>query len=114
MCGCSRDTGKSQAPGSSIETSSLSGVESQMTTSSRFPILSIERAAGDDALLGYKLTDEESSLFKKMDAAVVSLGQDIELEACHRAVIAIGKQHGLSEEQSIAFWTRTTFSMFEP
>jgi hypothetical protein len=78
------------------------------------PVLDIRRSDGDDALLRHRLTEDERILFKEMDSATASLPEGAELDEYHRVVSAVGAGHGLSRQQSIAFWTRTTFSMFEP
>jgi hypothetical protein len=77
------------------------------------PVLKIRRAQGDDALLKHKLNDDEKKLFKEMDTATGELPEDTDLEDYHRLVSEIGAKYGLSKEQSIAFWTRTTFMVFE-
>jgi hypothetical protein len=78
------------------------------------PILAIPRAAGDAALLSHALTADERRLFLKMDSACVQLPEDTELEGFHERVVGIGAEAGLSRVQSIALWTRVTFSLFEP
>lgn len=78
------------------------------------PILSISRALGDAALLAHTLTPDEKRLFLKMDSACVQLPEDTELEGFHVRVVGIGAEAGLSRAQSIALWTRVTFSLFEP
>lgn len=104
---------KSPAPVTS-QLPSNPGADPPMANPTEFPILRIKHSDGDDALLQYKLTESERALFKEMDSAVVALGNEIDLNRCHNAVVPIGKRHGLNEQQAIAFWTRTTFSEFEP
>jgi hypothetical protein len=77
------------------------------------PVLKIKRSAGDDALLAHKLTEEERALFERMDSATSSLSPETDLTEYHRIVSAIGAAHGLTPQQSVAFWTRTTFMVFE-
>jgi hypothetical protein len=79
----------------------------------KLPVLEIRGSDGDDALLKYRLTEVERILFKEMDSATASLPEGAELAEYHRVVPAVGAGHGLSRQQSIAFWTRTTFSIFE-
>jgi hypothetical protein len=78
------------------------------------PILAIERAAGDAALLSHALTPDERRLFLKMDSASLQLPEDTELEGFHERVVGIGATEGLTRAQSIALWTRVTFALFEP
>jgi hypothetical protein len=77
------------------------------------PVLEIRRSVGDDALLEHRLTEDERTLFKEMDSATAALPAGTELAEYHRVVSAVGAGHGLGRRQSIAFWTRTTFSTFE-
>ncbi|OAI57932.1 hypothetical protein AYO47_00120 [Planctomyces sp. SCGC AG-212-M04] len=79
-----------------------------------FPILGYSRDQSSDVLLKHKATEAEKQLFLRMDAAVVTLGEDPALDRCYEAIIPIGKSAGLREEESIAFWTRMTFCEFEP
>ena len=83
-------------------------------TADDLPLLRFTRQDGEDALLRYKLTEAEKKLFMEMDAAVVALPGDAPLELHHDAAVRIGARHGLTRSQSIAFWTRATFSVFEP
>ena len=77
------------------------------------PVLGIRRSAGDNALLNHKLTDDEKVLFKEMDSATASLPEDADQSQYHQVVSEIGAKYGLSRQQSVAFWTRTTFMVFE-
>lgn len=77
------------------------------------PILNIPPSAGDDALLHYELTPDEQQLFNLFDTAAGELPEDADLPEYHSIVAKLGQEFGLTPEQSIAFWTRTTFSMFE-
>ncbi len=77
------------------------------------PILKISPSAGDDALLHYDLTPDEQKLFDLFDAAAGELPEGADLPEYHSIVAELGQEFGLKPEQSIAFWTRTTFSMFE-
>lgn len=79
-----------------------------------YPVLSIPRNAGTDALLKYKLAVEERKLFKEIDSATANLAADADLSAYHKIAAEIGSRHGLTASQSIAFFTRTTFGVFEP
>jgi hypothetical protein len=78
-----------------------------------YPILAIPKSTNSDALLGYKLTDRERSLFKEMDAEAGKLPASANLPAYHEVAIRVGKKYGLSAIQAVAFFTRTTFSEFE-
>jgi len=80
---------------------------------SQYPILAIPRSSGDQALLDYKLTTDEKRLFREMDSQTAALSKESDLAVYHEAVEQIGRKHGLDKRQSIAFWTRTTFSFFE-
>lgn len=82
-------------------------------TTSDLPILRFKHAMGDDVLLGYKLTDVERTIFMEMDSATAKLPEETTTEQYHATIIPIGKNHGLTPSQSIAFWTRSTFSIFE-
>lgn len=79
-----------------------------------FPILKYTRDQSSDVLLKHEATDDEKLLFKKMDSAVVALTGDADIDRCYEVIIPIGREAGLEEEDSIAFWTRMTFSEFEP
>ncbi|MEY3297497.1 MAG: hypothetical protein RLZZ597_757 [Cyanobacteriota bacterium] len=85
-----------------------------MTTPTDFPILAHRRDAGDEALLNHQLTEKEQPVFREMDQATSGIAGDSDLDAYYQIVIPIGDRHGLSAPQSIAFWTRATFSTFEP
>ena len=79
-----------------------------------YPILQYSRTHSSDVLAQHAATDKEKQLFQRMDSAVVALQDDPDLDMCYAAIIPIGAEAGLNEEQSIAFWTRMTFSEFEP
>jgi len=81
---------------------------------SEFPVLNYTRELGDQILLDHEMTSGERALFQEMDGAVASANNDDDIEADYAIVEAIGADHGLTRSQSIAFWTRTTFSIFEP
>jgi hypothetical protein len=89
------------------------GTESQLKPED-LPLLRFTRMDGADALLGYKLTAAEQKLFKEMDSTTAKLAEDAPLDAYHDAAAQIGGKYGLTRRQSIAFWTRATFSTFEP
>jgi len=77
------------------------------------PLLQFTRGDGEGALLSHKLTDLERAIFMEMNSATLTLPEDSPLEKYHEAVVPIGAKHGLDAKQSIAFWTRSTFSIFE-
>ncbi|MGB4776220.1 MAG: hypothetical protein WBP45_13680 [Daejeonella sp.] len=81
------------------------------------PILTIKPSQGEKALIDHILTAKEQSIFSEMDSAVSKLPQkqipEEDLQQAYKAIIPIGKKYGLTEKQCIAFWTRTTFSLFE-
>jgi hypothetical protein len=79
----------------------------------RLPVLKIRRTQGDDALLSHKLTADEKRLFKVFDTATAKLPKGTDLSEYHTKVAELGEQFGLTPGQSIAFWTRTTFRIFE-
>jgi hypothetical protein len=78
------------------------------------PVLKIRRAEGDEALLRHKLTADEKRVFGVFDKATAKLPKDTDLSDYHRVVVKLGEQFGLTPPESIAFWTRTTFMLFEP
>jgi len=78
--------------------------------------LDIDPVQGDEQLLEYELTELEQTIMSAMDAATDQVSTDDDeqdLEACYEAIIPIGAKYGLDEQQSVAFWMRSTFSMFE-
>ena len=80
---------------------------------SSYPVLLIPRTADPDALLKHKLTADEKRLLKEIDSETAKLPLDADLTAYHAIAILIGKRFGLSSRESVAFFTRTTFSQFE-
>jgi hypothetical protein len=78
------------------------------------PVLKIRRSKGENALLNHKLTADEQQVFRVFDAATAKLPKGADLSKYQQVVAELGEQFGLTPEQSIAFWTRTTFMMFEP
>lgn len=78
------------------------------------PVLEYVREDGDQVLLSHEMTYDERTLFQQMDEAVASASDDDDIEADYAIVEAIGSDNGLTRNQSVAFWTRTTFSIFEP
>lgn len=87
------------------------------TSSSKesLPILQIKHSEGGDALLDHELTPLEQKIFQEMNAATSVLPKkedsQEDLQQVHQAIIPIGKKYGLSEEESVAFWTRTAFGI---
>ena len=79
-----------------------------------YPVLSILRNAGADALLHHKLTEPEKLLFKAIDSETLKLPKMALESAYHEVVVRVGAKYGLSPEQSIAFFARTTLGEFEP
>jgi hypothetical protein len=79
-----------------------------------YPILAIPRGEKSDVLLRYKLNEREKALFKEMDAETAKLPIKSSLLAYHEVAARVGKRYGLSPSQGIAFFTRATFSEFEP
>ena len=75
------------------------------------PIL--PRAAGADALLKHELTPSERALFREIDSKTAQLPHDATSAQYNAVAVEIGRQHGLTPEQSIAFFVRTTHSVFE-
>jgi hypothetical protein len=90
------------------------GETSGMSAPDMYPILEYSRNQSSDVLLQHEATNSERQLFKQMDSAVVALDDDADLDRCYEVIIPIGRKAGLSEKESIAFWTRMTFSEFEP
>ena len=60
------------------------------------------------------MTSQEQEVFSAMDKAVAVADEDAPLDDNLELVIPIGAKFGMDVEQSIAFWVRTTFSLFEP
>jgi hypothetical protein len=111
FCGCSpppEPSGNTQSQNTSSDADAKPVAPVQM-----YPILNYSRDQSSDVLLQHEATDAEKQLFKKMDSAVVALQGDPSLEQCHAVVVPIGRDAGLNAEQSVAFWTRVTFSEFE-
>jgi hypothetical protein len=79
-----------------------------------FPVLSIQRSEDSNVLLGYQLTPKEKQLFKEIDTEAAKLPADAALSAYHQLAVRIGERYGLTPDQSVAFFTRTTLSEFEP
>lgn len=79
-----------------------------------YPILAIPKTAGSSALLKYELTSQERKLFVEMDTRTAKLPRDATTAEYHAVAAEVGKKYGLSREESIAFFVRTTFSYFEP
>jgi len=77
------------------------------------PILQYSPDGGDGQLLDHQMTADEQALFSELDAAAAAVGSD-ELDAIYEVIIPLGAGHGLSAQQTIAFWTRATFRTFEP
>ena len=81
------------------------------------PILNIKPSQGQAALLAYNLTEKEKMVFQDMDKASSpvpeSQNPEQDLENVYKVIVPIGAKYGLDRNQSIAFWTRVTFSLFE-
>lgn len=77
------------------------------------PILKYNPEQDDDKLLKHEMTSDERHLFREMDAAVSSVPTD-ELETIYKVILPLGFKHGLKDNETIAFWTRSTFRLFEP
>lgn len=77
------------------------------------PILNLPRAAGPQALLGYKLTPDEQNLFKEIDEATSIRLMDIPIQDYHAVAARIGAKYGLTYQQSVAFFMRAMLSTFE-
>jgi hypothetical protein len=60
------------------------------------------------------LTQDERLPFKEMDSAAAAHPSDANPALFHQVVSRIGAIDRLSLRQSGAFWTRTTFMLFEP
>ena len=54
-----------------------------------------------------------SGAVKVFDSTTAKLPPDADLSDYHQIIAELGEQFGLTQEQSIAFWTRTTFMLFE-
>jgi hypothetical protein len=81
---------------------------------SNLPILNYDPSQGDQILLKHKLTQDELALFSKMDQATIDAGNPTDPKINFDIVTRVGKQYRLTREQSIAFRSRSTFSLFEP
>lgn len=112
VCGCPR---AAEPLNNTQDGSGLADGETKPTKVAKmYPILKYTRDQSSDVLLQHEPTDDEKQLFKKMDSAVVALTGDADIDSCYEVIIPIGREAGLEEEESIAFWTRMTFSEFEP
>lgn len=89
-------------------------VPKQTFAKNPLPILDIDPNQGQEALLNYKMTKQELEIFHKMNEAVAKEPQERSLEEDYALVIPIGASYQLNPKQSIAFWVRSTFSLFEP
>lgn len=78
-----------------------------------YPILAIRRKHGEEALRAHQLTPDEHAMFLAFDSATSSLPENSPIIDYHRAAARVGATHGLSRWESVAFWTRTTFGLFE-
>ena len=61
----------------------------------------------------YQLTPEEKKLFRAIDDAAGKLPAGAPLKQYHEIAAKIGSEFGLDRVQSVAFFVRTTLSMFE-
>jgi len=77
------------------------------------PILEIDRSKSPAALGRHVLTPDEQKVFSLFDSKTAGMPENTPLTEYYDVVAELGKQLGLDREQSIAFWIRTTFSMFE-
>ncbi|UCH88584.1 MAG: hypothetical protein JSV49_10055 [Thermoplasmata archaeon] len=77
------------------------------------PILQYIAEQGDNKLLNHEITTDEKALFRELDAATAAVDSD-QLEAIYEVIVPIGAKYGLSRNETIAFWTRCTFGIFEP
>ena len=88
-----------------------------MSENISLPILNFTPLNGQRALINYKFTEIEQKIFREMDHATVNLPEtknpDEDLKKCYEVITPIGAKYGLSQRQSIAFWTRATFRLFE-
>jgi hypothetical protein len=78
------------------------------------PILEIPRSENCDALKHHELTGDEFTVFAAFEKAVEPLAFGSYPSEYHRVVEDAGKQFGLTPQQSVAFFIRTTLLMFEP
>ena len=77
------------------------------------PILKIKSSDGEEALLHHELTEAELELFDEMDTATDALKAKSPLASYHRIAFEVGSKHGLTQLESVAFWTRTCLMVFE-
>ena len=80
----------------------------------RYPILAVARGANSDVLLRHEFTAQESALFKEMNEATINLPSDAAADTYRTVAIRVGKRHGLSAAESVAFYVRTFYFEFEP
>jgi hypothetical protein len=76
------------------------------------PILKYIPEHDDDKLLNHEMTSDEKQLFRELDAAATAVS-DNELKAIYKVILPLGLKHGLDENETIAFWTRSAFRLFE-
>ncbi|MDB5033604.1 MAG: hypothetical protein JWQ98_845 [Chlorobi bacterium] len=84
-----------------------------MTNVQALPILEFTPNDGEQALLDHQLSEREREIFREMDRETLALPDEAELEEHHAVVIPIGARYGLDAEQSVVFWVRSTFMLFE-
>ena len=110
FCGCGYRDRPDVATDIKVETI---GEHASPINIENLPVLDYTPYQGDQVLLDHKLTKDESQLFREMDRAVVQAENGDDIEKDYNLVAEIGAKHGITREQSIAFWIRTTFSFFE-
>jgi len=91
----------------------ISGAAHGVDTQDTYPVLAIPRAAGTDSLLNHELTPKERALFNEIDVKTAQLPHNATSDQYRAVAVEVGRLHGLTPEQSIAFFVRTTFSEFE-
>jgi hypothetical protein len=78
------------------------------------PTLEIPRSENSDALKHHEMTADEFTVFAAFEKAVEPLAFGSYPSEYHRVVEEAGKQFGLTPQQSVAFFIRTTLLTFEP
>ena len=78
------------------------------------PILEMPRSEDCEALKHHEMIADELTVFAAFERAVEPLAFGSYPSEYHRVIEESGKQFGLTPEQSVAFFIRTTLLTFEP
>lgn len=76
------------------------------------PILQYKPGQDEDRLVEHQMSQDEETLFAELDEASSEIDND-DLEVTYEVIVPLGAAHGLTANETIAFWTRSTFRIFE-